>query len=130
MGDREMSVWFPNLYLACSLKFPFGCTQTCQFCHVLAALSPNLTSMIISGAVMMKHKAFDIGVLNCTKSSQILQNILGLLPVNFIIFLGFIYYNPIGPLFYYTAFHCDLTPTWPWDHFKLQLMKTIITILL
>jgi hypothetical protein len=60
MEDREMSVWFPNLFSASFLKFNFGCTHLYQFCRVLAVLSPNLTSSVIPGVVIV----FDVYLLS------------------------------------------------------------------
>lgn len=100
----------------------------------------SLTSALTSpSAVIVKYTVSDIYLLSsgltlgiwCLKLHQEQSNItkyigltVGESQLHFIVILGFIYYIPIGPLFYYTAFYCDLTLTWPQDHLKLRLSKT------
>jgi hypothetical protein len=90
--------------MACFPKFPFDCTHL-----------SNLTSRVIPGAVIVKYNVFDIYLFSSgltlgigrIKLHQEQSNIIkyieptaGESRPHFTVVLVFIYYIPIGPLFY------------------------------
>jgi hypothetical protein len=52
------------IFCLCFLKFPFGCTHLCWFCHVLPVLLSNPISWVIATAVIVKYIVFYIYLLS------------------------------------------------------------------